>query len=269
MEKKELTTHQKIIFAVIIFGVILTYFFFRFKETFSQWRVEKQLQDRYGGQFNIVYSWADTDEVGKKTGNVEYTIEDQDGIRFSMTYSNKDGIISDDYCTYHYSSQKTDEVKVITDKYLDEYVILPNYYLHELPDIAFENSGSFEEYDAYVTEQGECFRFSIFVKDTADLSNIDDLIKQYDNAFSDKNYLICISQVPDDIYQETEGLKYILYNRPYVYHGRYDSSFDDLPLNDYQYVSFMKKFGTADFMYLGNEKNPFYVTRYNSDDEEK
>ena len=49
--------------------------------------------------------------------------------------------------------------------------------------------------------------------------------------------------------------------------GNMATMYDDLPLNDYQCVSFMKKFGTADFMYLGST-NPFYVTRYYPEDEE-
>ncbi|MBR5649768.1 hypothetical protein [Pseudobutyrivibrio sp.] len=263
MEEIKLGFFEKIGLVVLLLAILIIYFAFHFRESFGEWRIESQLHDRYGGDFNITHASPEKDDSGKVTGIIYYSVEDGDGIHFSVKYSKKEGIIEDEYSVYYYSSKKAEEVKAITDEYLDDYLIIPNYFMETIPYIPYNQSRSFEAYDSYVTDENMRFEFSILVKDGTDISKVDDLIKEYADDFSDKNYRIGISQVPEEIYLDNIDVKYYLRNRNYKY-GYSENTYDNLLINDYQFVSFMKKFGTADFMALG-KNNPYLIAYYSLD----
>lgn len=195
------------IIMIVIFAASITIFLvYHFHGGYNWIKVEKQLESRYGCNIKKVYE----DRVKNKDGSASdilYLFKDEYGFEYKVKYSTNNGIIEDDFANAVYAEEYVEDIKSVTDKYFDEYMCIPNFFNDIPPDIPFENSGSFEDYDAYIKDSGYRRDYTILIREDTDISSVDELIKKYEKTFSESNIAIAIEQVPNNIYDGNVGVK--------------------------------------------------------------
>lgn len=251
---------SKVLLIIVLLAILLMILVNHFHGGYHWIKVERQLEKRYGCNIKLVSEKPEKNKDGIATEFISYKIMDEDGNECYVYFSKIDGISEDDLANVVYSKKYVEDIEKVTDNYFDEYICIPNFFEHNPGNIPYENSGSFEDYDAYIKESGIRLDYTILIREDTDISSMDELIKEYEKTFSDRNIAIAIEQVPDDIYDGNAGVSCYQYLDYYYARMDYKSYFYSW-MDDTQFMDFVKRFGTAQFMYMNY--NYYNVGSYN------